>query len=124
MTNALFLVAAILLGEARGEGPKGITAVADVIRNRCIARRMTPVEVVTQRLQFSSLRPGLVADMRREAQWPVAVLLARQLHTDPTRIPSLTRGATHFESSIGEPPYWALGRKPTVKIGNHSFYKL
>ena len=47
------IVAMTILGEARGEGKQGMYAVACVINQRAINRKMTPAQVCLQRKQFS-----------------------------------------------------------------------
>lgn len=123
MTNTLAIVAAVLLGEARGEGTAGMEAVASVIVNRCEVRRQSPFQVVTAPKQFSCWSPALVDRMRRERRWDYATILARRIHTSPHLIPDRTGGATHFYSGRTV-PWWAVGRKPVAVIGGHKCFKL
>lgn len=123
MTNAIAIVAAVLLGEARGEGTAGIDAVARVVITRAAERHQAPVQVVTAPRQFSCWSSALVDRMRREKRWDYATLLAGRIHTAPHMIPDRTGGATHFYSG-SVVPYWAVGRKPVAVIGGHKFFKL
>lgn len=123
MTNALAIVAAVILGEARGEGTAGMDAVARVIITRASGRRKAPVDIVTAPRQFSCWSPALVDRMRRERRWDYATLLARRIHTAPHMILDRTGGATHFYSGRTV-PWWAAGRKPVAVIGGHKFFKL
>src|SRR5664279_2351647 len=47
------LVAAVLMGEAEGEGEAGMVAVAEVVRNRAVERGRSPLQVVCQKRAFS-----------------------------------------------------------------------
>lgn len=38
-------------------------------------------------------------------------------------LPDMTKGATHYHAD-GVLPFWARGETPSVKIGNHIFYRI
>lgn len=126
------VVAAVLWGEARGEGPQGIRAVAEVIGNR---RYRTDVfhapslgAVVTQPKQFACLNDTspekLIAKARSsfgpdQAAWRYCLAVARQLQRG-THTGNLTNGATHFCCHYA---HWQRGMEFCAKVGRHSFYR-
>lgn len=140
------VVEAVLLAEARGDGPGGVTRVAEVIRNRMIASHRTAIHEVTRPFQFSCLN-GITTDTLIER---MDTEKATMLMSNPPRpaIPSdttsaatrsamnlvfphnyefgttnLTHGATHYHAA-GPKPAWAGNRKPCHTYKNHIFYKL
>ena len=95
-----------IIGEASGEGYKGMLAVACAIRNRGHLRGVY----------------GLKAKhVDKEPQWVWD--LATKAWTE-SRAKDITNGATHWESDTFKKPYWAKSMTKTVKIGHHQFYKL
>ena len=136
------IVAVTLLGEARGEGHRGMYAVACVIQKRTQERGLTPAEVCQQHRsvkgrkvwQFSTwadvkyvdTMERLIKANTREAQY--AKFLAKELtKRQPSKLHQpFTGDANHFYSHkvMKRPPSWAKDYKPTKIIGNHTFYKL
>lgn len=132
------VVALTLYGEARGEGPEGRIAVANVLRNRELARRagfgLTLRQVCLQPRQFScwnesdpnralldSIARQLgqpdppIGQVLRECLW-IADGLVRAQFADNTK------GATHYYSPAsmvpgGSTPTWALHQRPLATIG-------
>ncbi len=104
-----------LIGEAVGEGYKGMYAVACVYKNRleknmllgCVAlkRRDLDVFIQTQGKKYEI--------MAKEIVYKVF-----------TQTNDVTKGATHYENieRFGI-PRWAKSMVRTTKIGNHTFYK-
>ncbi len=117
------VVAAVIMGEARGEGLDGMKAVAEVIRNR----GGDPLKTVTKRKQFSCLNGRDVAQfvqsMKSKAGWSVAYRLASVLYNNPADIGNITKGANHYHA-LGCSPYWADESAITCRIGRHIFYRL
>lgn len=132
------LIEAVLLAEARGEGPEGIRLVAEVIRNRAWKHMTLPIYVIQKPHQFSCLNgqtPETVIDLMERAAVPTetrnmarrcAFVLAfpgprgsgfNDLNYD------YARGATHYHAA-GLQPSWAHGLKPCKTYKNHIFYKL
>jgi N-acetylmuramoyl-L-alanine amidase len=121
------VAARTIYGEARGEGPAGMDAVAHVIRNRFAAKRFgkTIAAVCLAKYQFSC---WLEAD-------PNSKLLHELPDSDPElktcmgywlmslSTPDPTHGATHYHV-VGTFPRWADGVTPLVTIGHHAFYKV
>lgn len=120
------VVAAVLLAEARGEGVKGMQAVAEVIRRRADMKGVSMLAVVEPKV-FSSLngttRDALLKKFWRHPLFPKAVEIARRAYNRPESLRNITRGATHFAHKE-EIPWWAQGKSPVTTIGNHAFYRL
>lgn len=108
--------AAIIAAEARGEGLRGMVAVAEVIRNR---------KGVIDIPEWSSLKNttfmDLISRMIKEEGWLEALAIATRLHQKKLGT-NITKGANHFHR-VGKRPYWAKGKKGII-IGRHVFYKL
>ena len=119
------VVAAVLMGEARGEGREGMLAVAEVIRTRADQMGISPLAVVKQRLQFSCMNgltpPQLIRKHWGNEQWETAIEIAQLLYNEPEKLPGITQGATHFDHGV---PSWALGRTPVAVVGRHKFYRM
>jgi spore germination cell wall hydrolase CwlJ-like protein len=115
------IIAATLLGEARGEGLEGIYAVGTVIAQRSIDRKITPAAVCLQKKQFSCNNKGIqlnLLDSSKEAKY--ALLLAQNiLKLDK----SFVKNANFYHEKTVRPK-WSLGRSPVVIIKNHLFYKI
>lgn len=92
-----------LMGEARGEGLIGMTAVGEVLRKRGNTNGMY----------------GCKAKFR-EPEWVYS--LAKRAWAD-SRSSSYSKGATHFESSDFKRPSWSNKMLVVAKVGKHIFYK-
>lgn len=110
-------VAQAVYFEARGEGDKGMHAVANVIMNRTKTRGISPRAVVRQPNQFSyHTRKDL--SMREKTAAKKAHDIAYKATTG--KLKDITGGATFFRTvSSGS---WK-GLKRTVRIGSHHFFK-
>jgi cell wall hydrolase len=119
------VVAAVLMGEARGEGETGMRAVAEVIRNRANAASKSPLEVVLKKGQFSCLKnttpEALHAKFHRMDTYPMALQIAKTCYNTPEQLPNATKGATFFHHKQNGPP-WLDDVLPVATIGNHTFY--
>ena len=123
-TKAEKIVAITILAEARGEGTKGMYAVAAVIAQRANERKMTPSQVCLQRLQFSRWNSKSVKDLEHLLEVPqakYALLLARNVSLLSREYVGF---ANHYHNNKIKTPYWAKGKRPVKIIGNHLFYKL
>lgn len=123
-TKAEKIVAITILAEARGEGTKGMYAVAAVIAQRANERKMTPSQVCLQRLQFSCWNGKSVKDLEHLLKVPqakYALLLARNVSLLSREYVGF---ANHYHNNKIKTPYWAKGKRPVKIIGNHLFYKL
>ena len=119
------VVAGVLMGEAEGEGIKGMYAVAEVIKKRCELKQLSPLAIVKEPKQFSCLNnitpPQLIRKHWRKKSWSQALFIARILYNHPQKLTNYTKGATHYATFI---PYWAKNKKPTIIIGRHIFWDL
>lgn len=108
--------------ESRGEGVKGMMAVAQVTKNRVNSGKFPDsyCKVVYQSNQFSWVSKRPKVDKTDEA-WQVAKNLARVIYyVDLPQDP--TYGALYFHSGKDK-PYWIKKFKKTTKIKGHTFYK-
>ena len=127
MITAATCLAMALYYEARGEGLKGMQAVATVILNR-VEHPDFPksiCEVIKEDrgpkdydCQFSFYCDGKAENPRNLAAWSTARDVARQALDGEI----LNNGATYFHA-VNVKPFWADNFKPIGKIGNHVFYK-
>ena len=125
LTREQKVVAITILAEARGEGNKGMYAVAAVIAQRSFERKQTPEEVCLKKWQFSCWNGKQLKDLEhllKVKQAKYAILLAKtvkQLSRDYVGY------ANHYHATwMKKKPYWAKGKKPVKVIGQHAFYKL
>jgi hypothetical protein len=132
------LIEAVLLAEARGEGPRGVQMVGEVIRNRARQQHTLPIYVVQKQKQFSCLNdvtPGhlienmeaalVPSDVRNMAQRCAYILVFPDNHGKAFNDLNFNyaHGATHYHAA-GPKPSWTGGRKPVAAYKNHIFYKL
>ncbi|HHV66738.1 MAG TPA: hypothetical protein GXX48_03705, partial [Ochrobactrum intermedium] len=111
-----------MIAEAGGDGPVGMLAVANVIRNRAERRGKSIGDIVRAPSQFEGYyAPGEKAvqaqqnpQVRAEAEKILRGVLAGELK-DPTQ------GADHFHAG-GVNPDWASKMPATTRIGGHVFY--
>jgi spore germination cell wall hydrolase CwlJ-like protein len=119
-------LAAVLVAEAGIENVAGMTAVAEVIRNRAREKEKTPLEVVRQHRIFSSLNgitlAQLIHKQESNPRFSAALAIAETLLVHPESLPNTTNNATHFDN-IAKTPYWAAKAKVTSTIGRHRFYR-
>jgi hypothetical protein len=119
-----------VLGEARGEGPEGMLGVANVIANRVDSGLYAdnPIDVVTQRRQFTATEDGQMQAAQREA--PVGSALYNTAEgivrgaIVNRNLPDITGRAINYHTTTIS-PYWAAGattRWGTVDVGNHRYY--
>ena len=125
------ILARTIWGEARGEGIRGMEAVASVIMNRVFHRRRWPNTVqgvAKQRAQFSAWnkndpnRPRMLAVTDDDLQFRQAIEIAQRAVAGI--LPDQTNGADHFHATSIATPRWARGSKPVARIGRHIFYRL
>jgi len=132
---AVDVLARTLWGEARGEGPAGMEAVACVILNRAaIAQAKCGywwgndiITVCQKPYQFSCWNRSdanyrqLLDVTDADIYFATALRIARRAVAGT--LPDSTGGATHYHA-VGFLPEWAKGQTPTVTINHHIFYKL
>jgi spore germination cell wall hydrolase CwlJ-like protein len=128
------IVALTILGEARGEGKKGMYAVGCVIQKRASERNLTPAKVCLQPWQFSIWNAGK-GKVKKESElyylWKspskmYARQLARAICQGKELDQKFTVHANHYYSTkyMKKKPYWTKGKKAVKVIGNHVFYRL
>jgi len=125
------IVALTILGEARGEGKKGMYAVACVIQKRASERNLTPAKVCHQPYQFSIWNAGK-GKIKKESElyylWKSkSMMYARELARTVCKGKLLdqkfTGNANHYcRKEINN--YWTKKGTITKVIGNHKFFKL
>jgi hypothetical protein len=96
-----------IIGEAEGEGYKGMLAVAGAIRNRGSLKGVY----------------GLNAPRVVKHRYSLATYKLAQQAWQESAFSDITGGATHWEGTKFKTPYWANGMIKTVVIGNQAFYK-
>jgi spore germination cell wall hydrolase CwlJ-like protein len=119
------IVAAVLMGEARGEGEVGLTAIAEVVRNRAIEHARTPLEVVCRKGAFSCLNGKTPEQLYRQhcrsPLFKTALRIAKTVYNSPEQLPDTTRGATFYDHKGASPP-WLPEVRLVAIIGQHAFY--
>ena len=131
LTPSERIVALTILGEARGEGKKGMYAVACVIQKRASERNLTPAKVCHQPYQFSIWNAGK-GKIKKESElyylWKSKSMmyareLARAICKGKPLDQKFTGHANHYcRKEINN--YWTRKGKVTKIIGNHKFFKL
>lgn len=122
-------VARTIWGEARGEGERGMHAVANVIMNRARVGGWwgnSPVEVCLKPAQFSAWnRNDPNFDFARKVttqdpQFRLALQIAGRAIAGT--LDDITGGATHYFNPNVVLPSWASALTRLTDIGNHRFY--
>lgn len=118
-------VAITILAEARGEGEKGMYAVACVIAQRSFDRHISADKVCTQKWQFSCWNANdpqrnKLHSLLKLPEAKYAMKLAESLNTLDR---SYIGFANHYHTSAVTPS-WSKGKTPVRVIGNHKFFKL
>ena len=125
------IVALTLLGEARGEGKRGMYAVGCVIQKRASERNLTPAKVCLQPYQFSIWNAGK-GKVKKESElhylWKSkSMMYARELARGICKGKKLsqkyTGGANHY-CTLNTHNKWTRKTKAIKVIGNHKFFKL
>lgn len=129
-------LATMIYGEARGESTLGQIAVAYTAVNRAVNKTVCKVVLAPKQYSIFNNNPALraaamSADIEPkqkntidEASWDQAVhvagLVVRKKVADPTN------GATHYVAykSLKRIPKWTYTLKTTLKLGNHTFFKV
>ena len=119
------IVAAVLMGEAWGEGEVGMTAVAEVIHNRAKKTGRSPLAVVLKKGEFSSAKAhdagGALPEVLPEEGVPGAAWLAKTCYNTPEELPNLTRGASYYDGRENRPP-WLSEMRLVACVGHQNFY--
>jgi cell wall hydrolase len=130
MKRQIDILARTIWGEARGEGLRGMQAVANVIVNRANQGGWWGDSIATVALkdkQFSvwndETEPNTVAALNvddNDLQFIEAISIAKEA-VEGT-LPDITGGATNYHADYVS-PYWADSSKITATIGKHIFYE-
>lgn len=129
-TAELDCLATALYFEARGEGPDGQAAVAEVILNRTGLPGFPRSVCAVVRdgagdgaggCQFSYACDGRSDVVTDRASYAIAERIAAAMMAGAPR--ALTDGATHFHSDSVRPG-WASRFAKTARIGEHTFYRM
>ncbi len=136
------ILAATLLGEARGEDRLGREMIASAVMTRvAIAKEHrakyhsafwwgeTPREVCLKHLQFDCWNerdpnyPNLPA-LTRHPLWPEALEIAREAIAG--RLPDQANGATHYLNprAVARQPDWAVPANERAEHLHHVFYRV
>ena len=113
--------------EARGEGVVGEKAIAEVVVHRSQRRGFphTICGVVHQgdgeACQFSFVCDGTMDRPKDAGDWARAMRLATRILTGSLPLMNATEGAIAFHATTVQPEW--PGMVPTVRIGNHVFYR-
>lgn len=134
--NKVVLIAT-LIGEAGGEGERGMQSVMNVIQNRGNQQKKDFSKlkaVALQTKQFSMWNStgrkdkDIVAHVREMKQsekwnnnvWQQAINIV--LKAEKNQLPDITKGATHYHTRSVH-PNWSHKKFPVAVIGTHKFYK-
>jgi hypothetical protein len=130
-STARLTLAKTLWGEARGEGERGMRAVASVVQNRLRTHYRgctSAAQVCLDPKQFSCwnrddpnhrLFEGI--ESRADSQFAIALTVADELLQGTLQ--DSTHGARHyFATAIDARPSWSRGKRPCLVIGGHEFY--
>ena len=120
------ICALTILGEARGEGKRGMFAVACVIQRRAVQGKLSPAKVCLEPNQFDTWTGKKERDLWhlwKAKEMMYARELARHLCNKNVQLCDITNGADHFCTTKSN-PYWVKGKKPVAIIGNHKFFRL
>lgn len=118
------IVISTLMGEALGEGVKGMQAVAEVLRNRARARGTTMSQEAMRPKQFSfwndrEQAKAWIADNVDGKGYDMA-MEALGLAENGSNVAG---SADHYFNPKLARPAWAKRMTKTVSIGGHDFYK-
>lgn len=107
--------------ESRGEGIKGMTAIAHVTKNRVNSGKFPDsyCKVVYQPFQYSWTSKNIKVDKSSMAWQTAKEIAAIVYYLD---VPDPSHGALYFHSGKDK-PYWTKKFKKTTKIQGHTFYK-
>lgn len=119
-------VARVIYNEARGEGERGMRAVATVIHNRTLrsphtsgsGRNAELLKVVSAPHQFAGYQRALTSADVPSPSYRLALRIARELELG-TFIP--LGNWTHFYNPKLANPKWGSKLTDVVIIGNHKF---
>lgn len=120
--SKLEVVAATLIAEAGGEKDlRAMHAVAEVIYNRSISRKLSPMQICLQRKQFSCWNgkdvETEIEKAKKHKKWLNALKIAQNLGST-----NFSKNAQFYHTTKINPS-WNKKMIATVTIENHKFYK-
>lgn len=117
------IVTLTILAESRGEGPRGMLAVSNVIAARIKQRHKTAKQICLEPRQYSCWNSGSIPlSLLKCKEAPYASRLALAL-VKGDWLPDVTGNANHY-ARYDCHPKWAKEKYVTVRIKNHVFYKI
>lgn len=126
------VLARTIWGEARGEGERGMHAVANVVMNRVSRPKWWGRDVAAVCLypyQFSCWNDGdpNLPQLRSVTSADREFLIALRLAAEAVngKLPDITKGATSYKTvRLPWPHAWGPERLPLVTVGHQAFYDL
>lgn len=120
ISSTIFCLALAAYHEARGEGPDGMLAVAEVVLNRADHPDFPSqaCQVVLQSCQFSFTCDRRSLEPHDEELWLAAVEVAERASDGDV----LGHGATYYHATHVRPA-WAGAFTQVGQVGNHIFYR-
>lgn len=109
-----------LYHEARGEGTKGMIAVANVTVNRAKAKERSVCDVVYAPKQYSWTHQPQGEVIKDLDMYKTATHLA-DMALNYDKFPKLVGNADHYHAKSVK-PYWAKQFKKVKEVNNHVFY--
>jgi spore germination cell wall hydrolase CwlJ-like protein len=138
-TQDVDIMARTIYGEARGEyfradgGISSLVCVGNVICNRAKSPKRYGdgmIKVCQKPFQFSCWNPRdpnyvIITRIKRHEDKIFNLCYEVSRNILQGRWPDLTEGANHYHAAwMKVYPAWALGHKPTKRMGQHLFYHL
>ena len=109
---------ATLYHEARGEGVRGMEAVASVVMNRAKQTHRSVCSIVYERKQFSWTH----VTKDKHIKGNIMDILSITHKALSGMLVDVTDGATFYHATYVK-PFWVKHKVLTVQINNHIFYK-
>ena len=135
MDRDIEIMAKTIYGEARGEyakkngGFNSLIAVGNVIMNRSIEASTSIESVCLKPKQFSCWnekdpnRKVIENITIEDPRYRICFIIAKRIICN--EIGDITHGSNHYYSRYLEnAPYWVEDKTPTIRIGNHIFFKI
>jgi N-acetylmuramoyl-L-alanine amidase len=125
------IIARTLWAEAKGEGEKGMRAVASVIYNRASGNVNKMVPVIKKPKQFSCWNKMKEKDWfnfeikeKSGPAWDLAKKIATEMATD--NFSPILDSDHYYNPSLCTPNWSKIGKieRPSLKIGRHKFMKI
>ena len=130
------LPARIAWGEARNQGPEGLQAVLNTIKNRSDIDLFNDgkadwwgeglANVATKPNQYSAYNENdpnrALLDAVTDADPLFALAVELSARNVRGELADITGGATHYHSRFIAPPFWTEDATLTAVIGDHIFY--